>query len=299
MTGNLKPAPFALTPDVVASTIGQRPAGLKLEFLPIEPVKLVDQPTASEIQIRLPIHPVPHCAGQPSSAPSTSTDTAPRSKEAQPAARVDSRSGPVQKQREPQGDGRPKIPSALKSMPVEPVATAESAPVGCDQPDWPDAPLPEEPATLNPVFVSPDDKHVRDIAARRTVKPWTRSKRDALHVQAKDRDARELEAPVDRVARLDLIREAARSAARKAGPALPQRILPGERKTDSFQIPANPILQRRAQVERAIAFLRGKGVLVSIVDRQALVRKYRVTGKPESVLAEDVIQIALERGMTA
>lgn len=45
---NLKPAPFALTPAVVERMLD-----------------LADSARPAEEQLRLPVHPLPHCAGQP------------------------------------------------------------------------------------------------------------------------------------------------------------------------------------------------------------------------------------------
>lgn len=322
MTGNLKPAPFALTPATVAACLGERSVRTANAVdIPLESTPLVDRPRPCDLQaqfdaIREQIAGASQVLNKATdnlawallqassvlsqidfnSAPSTMTRTAPRSDEALSEARVDSLSDPAE------GSGAHQATAAgeslLKPASVEPMKAAESAPVEPDQLDWPDAPLPENPATLNPVFVSEDDKHLRDIPARRSARAFTRTARDGLHVHAKDRDAREFEAPVDaKLARLDLIRAAAKSLGQDKSQG---RILPGLRKeSPKLQLPANPVAERRARLERAIGHLKRQGILVSVLDRAALIRKYRVSGKAESVLAEDVISIAIERGMSA
>ena len=62
-------------------------------------------------------------------------------------------------------------------------------------------------------------------------------------------------------------------------------------------LPPLPTEQRRARLDAAIAFLRRRGVLVCVVDRDAQIRKYRVTGQPDSVLLEQVVEIAVGKGM--
>ncbi len=63
------------------------------------------------------------------------------------------------------------------------------------------------------------------------------------------------------------------------------------------KLPPLPIEERRARLEAAMAWLKARCILVSVSDRQALVRKYRVTGRAPSLLAEEVIQHAENMGM--
>lgn len=60
-----------------------------------------------------------------------------------------------------------------------------------------------------------------------------------------------------------------------------------------------PIALRREQIAHAIAFLKRNCVLVDPVDRFAQVRRYRVSGKREPMLAEQVIELAESMGMEA
>lgn len=60
---------------------------------------------------------------------------------------------------------------------------------------------------------------------------------------------------------------------------------------------ADPIAQRREAIERAIRFLKSKAILVDVTDRSAMIRRYRVSGKREPMLAEQVIEHAIELGM--
>lgn len=125
--------------------------------------------------------------------------------------------------------------------------------------------------------------------------PKPARKSDVVYRQAKDRDAREFEQPVDR---LELIRRAALALRRRQDASAKARPLPGlPAKSNPVAIPPLPTATRRARLERAIAFLKARCILVSICDRAALVRQYRVTGKREPMLAEDVIELAAWHGM--
>lgn len=54
--------------------------------------------------------------------------------------------------------------------------------------------------------------------------------------------------------------------------------------------------QRHGRIASAIAYLRARGILVTVVDRDAQVRQYLVTGRRYRMLAEDVIDIAIAKG---
>ncbi len=58
----------------------------------------------------------------------------------------------------------------------------------------------------------------------------------------------------------------------------------------------NWIEERRERLEAAIQFLKSKAILVSVVDRDAQVRQYFVTGKRSRLFAEEVIEIAIDKG---
>lgn len=59
----------------------------------------------------------------------------------------------------------------------------------------------------------------------------------------------------------------------------------------------DPIAQRREAIEQAIRFLRARCILVTWTDRNAMIRKYRVSGKRDTMLAEQVIEHAVSLGM--
>jgi hypothetical protein len=59
------------------------------------------------------------------------------------------------------------------------------------------------------------------------------------------------------------------------------------------------IATRQRELEQAIRFLKRKCVLVDPIDRNAMVRRYRVSGIAESVMAEGVIDHARRLGMEA
>lgn len=104
-------------------------------------------------------------------------------------------------------------------------------------------------------------------------------------------------APEPQADRLSKIRAAAQALAKKHStdrvtrPALGHRT---ERKTSA--LPEMPTEARRKKLEGAISHLKRLGILVSVCDREALVRQYRVTGKRDKHLADDVVAYALQRG---
>lgn len=127
---------------------------------------------------------------------------------------------------------------------------------------------------------------------------------DVAHRQAKDRDAKALEAPVDRIA---TIREAAQRAqahrpARPARQRTPVRASAKRAEAKAAPKVAKPlpplgVEQRKARFAAAEAFLKRQCILVTVVNRDALIRTYRVSGKQNSMLADGVVELALSMGM--
>ncbi len=103
--------------------------------------------------------------------------------------------------------------------------------------------------------------------------------------------------------RLQIIREAAESLAatpRAARDATPEaRPVFGGRTHVSAVVPTGWIERRRALIAGALAFLNTKGRGVQVIDRDARVRRYRLNGKTEPMLAEDVIRYAIAHGFDA
>lgn len=58
-----------------------------------------------------------------------------------------------------------------------------------------------------------------------------------------------------------------------------------------------PIAARRERLAVAVAFLKRRCILVDALDRFAQVRLYRVSGKRQPMLAEQVIDHAIAKGM--
>jgi hypothetical protein len=56
------------------------------------------------------------------------------------------------------------------------------------------------------------------------------------------------------------------------------------------------ITERRERLESAIAFLRSQAILVQVADKNAAVRMYRVSGSRTAQLAEEIIELAIEKG---
>lgn len=153
---------------------------------------------------------------------------------------------------------------AAESEPVQSPFTCNGAAL-----DWPDAPLPEhaDPDLDRPEPTPADD--AGEISAR----PKKKSVRSRLPVKESGLDrmaARESVSPTQR----------AMATAEKRSPILPLSIE-----------------ERRRRLDLAIAHLKRQCILVDIVDRSAPIRTYRVSGKRESKLAEEVIKIAVARGL--
>lgn len=55
--------------------------------------------------------------------------------------------------------------------------------------------------------------------------------------------------------------------------------------------------QRQERLAAAVRFLKSRCILVDPTDRQSAIRRYRVSGISESVLAEGVIEHAVSLGM--
>lgn len=67
--------------------------------------------------------------------------------------------------------------------------------------------------------------------------------------------------------------------------------------TANLTLPTTPPHLRMERLHSATAFLKARCVLVMVVNRDALVREYRVSGKRYAMLAEDVIKFAQSLGM--
>ena len=57
-----------------------------------------------------------------------------------------------------------------------------------------------------------------------------------------------------------------------------------------------PFDLRKSNIDAATKHLRRRGILVDVHNRDALVRKYRVTGQCDLMLAEEVIDLARTSG---
>lgn len=94
---------------------------------------------------------------------------------------------------------------------------------------------------------------------------------------------------------LDKIRKACAASVRAASPS--PRIALGVRSSAArAALPPTPTEARRARFLQAQAFLKARCVLVSPCDREALVRRYWVSGKREPMFAEEVIAHAERLG---
>lgn len=117
------------------------------------------------------------------------------------------------------------------------------------------------------------------------------TKRDVMIRAESDREARELEQPVDALPGMKPERFV------HATPAQAAPIIAAVQAKREFILPPNPLEARRQRLQRAIDWLNQHAWFVQVVNREAAVRTYRVAGKRDAMLAEDVIRIAIEKGM--
>lgn len=80
--------------------------------------------------------------------------------------------------------------------------------------------------------------------------------------------------------------------------------IPASNSKTARRLPSNsmitvPFERRRELLDRATLFLRRRGILVSVADREAQIRRYRVTGVDNTLLLEEVVGLAAHKGMPA
>ena len=130
--------------------------------------------------------------------------------------------------------------------------------------------------------------------------PAPKPKKADVMLRAKaDKEARALERPVDALPGMKpepFVHATVAQAAPIIAAVIAKAII-GERAVPKFTLPPNPVEARRARLQRAIDWLNAHAWFVSIVNREALVRTDRVAGKRDAMLAEDVIRVAIEKGM--
>lgn len=125
------------------------------------------------------------------------------------------------------------------------------------------------------------------------------TKRDVMLRAESDREARELEQPVDALPGMkpERVVRAAPTPATPIITAIIDKANKAERAIPKFTLPPNPLEARRQRLQRAIDWLNQHAWFVQVVNREAAVRTYRVAGKRDAMLAEDVIRVAIEKGM--
>lgn len=300
--GNRRPAPFLLTPAIVRGVIelAQRP---RVIAVPVLPIKLVDRPRRSE-------DPRLACANDKARAPETEAALRALADAAQAKLRA------LASNDEHHTLGNPTADRAGGCEGRAPEGTSgagdcgHGAPANARQPHTPaegligsrpgDGETPrrgipaDNPEPVNALSKGHETPFTRPEEAAFRPAPATRA--DRLYSQRRQAEARELEAPVDRRA---LIREAAQRLARRPvaqGEAIKARPGMAPASAQPIAIPPLPSAARAARFAAAVAFLKARAILVTVVDRNALVRRYRVSGKLDSMFAEDVIARAVKLG---
>ena len=275
--GNLRRAPLFLRPSVVRGLIDDVAAAAKgTKAVPVAPIRLVNMPRRSED---------PRLA----------------------KANDDFAQSPTEMPSPPAAAGETHEPGRVVP-PVKPSAPApESATVNQAEPEgWPDAPLPEH---ADPDLDRPESAPVPLEVQSTDIARQPRRADGILRNDAR-RAERALEAPIDRIARmldrvievseaprLDLIRAAAERLAAKTSNAAARPSIGMRRVAKPAPLPVLLPELRRRRIEAAIKFLGARGVLVTVHNRFDQVRKYHVSGRRETQLAEDVIAPALSHGL--
>ena len=264
-SGNLRGAPLFLRPSVVRGLIEGVTAATKgTTAVPVAPIRLVNVPRRSE---------------DPRLAKANDDSAMPLS----PAA--------ASEMHEPGRVVPPVKPSAPSLRP----ATANKA----EPEGWPDAPLPEH---ADPDLDRPAPEPVPLEVQSVDIARQPRRSDGIIRTHAR-RAERALEAPVDRVIdvpeapRLDLIRAAAQRLAAKTSTVVARPSIGARRVAEPAPLPVLLPELRRRRIEAAIKYLGARGVLVSVHDRFAQVRRYHVSGRRETQLAEDVIALAVSHGL--
>lgn len=285
--GNLRPAPFGITPAIVRGVLELAHRAPALTLVPVLPIKLVDRPRGSTVR---------------------QDRTVENDEITQFTTEHDSPVNDDQVEMLPAETDSSDVPARVVPADAAPILLLPD--VDPAQQDWPDAPLPVMTQAVAASVAALQEEHLRIAEghaqnfAKEAVKASAARRSDGFHRGAVRRAARDLDAPLDeRVAatsRLDMIRRAVDQLARRGPDGAAARPVPGLRQPKaSLAIPALPPQLRREALQAAIAFLKGRGILVSVSDRNAPVRKYRVSGRAEARFAEEIIEYAHGLGMGA
>ncbi|MDM7964477.1 hypothetical protein [Blastomonas fulva] len=309
---NIRPV-RGITADTVRALLALRHAGTDCAYLPIERTRLADQVKGSAPAPCIDLADVPatlraDCDSYPATPVVIGFDLAAKGTD-RTVVSLRGRKGHV-----------------IIDEYFETPSVAQPAPLGCDDearsagPTEPTAPA--TPVDLDDAERAYDaalgkERRARgkndraDYAGADQGRPEARADRSdrkagRLHGSARpgaaarafgDDGQRDTPAPVLKPQRIDLIRDiAARLEERKTPAPRPIAAPRIERKPLKTLAP-DPIAQRREAIERAIRFLKSRCILVDITDRTAAIRKYRVSGKRDTMLAEQVIEHAKAMGM--
>lgn len=302
--GNLRPAQFFLTPATIRGVL-EIAVPARMAMVPIEPIKLVDQPRAAR-PAKANDEVLPTAAEVPA-AVSEPERVAPQTAGAsglEGRLQVDWPDAPLPEEFEFTGADDFARDHGGASHPGRAAESAERESDSC-------ANVTSVAALGELSFpANARQRQAEDVARASSATPFSPGeyrqarRSDKAHVQRGNQDARALEAPVDvrlhkgERPRIELIRAAARklaehNAAAKARLPIGAPVPPRER-----AIPPLAPAQRMALLNAAIAFLKRQAVLVSVYDRTAPVRRYLVSGKRGPLMAEDVIELAREKGFS-
>ncbi len=289
-SSNLRGAPLFLRPSVVRALVGDVAAIRKAVVeVPLLPVKLVDRPRASE---------------DPRLAKANDDVAVEVAVVAEPEP-IDAPAAPMPEHSDPDLD-RPTVDEPQQTrLPMHPIPHCAGEPIGTVSNKRVET---KTNADQSEEFRNrPEEGRARPARAnpRRRVRPKDSGSPSDRRVSGSsgsyDRDgsARSGRPPAAEAS----LRELSKPAPSPATPKSAFELMPSRSSAEPRSAPAaRPPLPltfeaRRARLEAAIAHLKRHCILVSVSDRDAPVRLYRVSGRRESKFAEEVIEIAQEYGL--
>lgn len=320
---NLRPV-RGITANTVRALLGLRHAGRDCAYLPLERTRLVDQVKGSVPPPCIDPRDVPatlrdDCDSYPSVPAEVARSFA--SKTIQATNGINGRKGrviideffdtPYVAQPAPSAECSDEARSA---GPTEPTAPTTPAPIDRACQKRPDGPTIEDQAYAAAVAKERRAGRAADRIERDRTDQGGRSghaagadcqagrvsrpARSGTAARAAGEDGvGEVPQPELKRSRIDTIREIAAKLDQRNAPAPRPIAAPRIERKPLSTLGPDPLAQRREEIARAIRFLKSRCVLVDITDRNAPIRKYRVSGKREAMLAEQVIEHAIALGM--
>lgn len=300
-----------ITADTVRALLGLRHAGTNAAYLPLERIKLADQvkgslPAPCIDPADVPACMRPHCDSYPEQLVSAPAARSFASKNIQAINGLERfRLTPSVPQSEPPRGCDDGARSAFR----DPEPTAPSLPAAAEEPADAAADTEERRAggkhdRAGQAGADQGGREGRTDGIDRAPRVVSRPARPGAAARPARPDAkRDAAAPELKVDRLAMIRQIAgqldlRPATAQSAPVQARPIAaPRNPRKPAPVLRPDPIAERREMLDAATRYLKARCILVDCTDRSAMVRRYRVSGKREPMLAEEVIEHARDLGM--